>query len=154
MLIDVSYFTKGIRHIENASTAETPSNNSLAVNGAIEGYISLYQEAFLEEVCGCKAVAISESLNETDDNPYLPLINKLKEPFADYVFFHILRDGNAQATITGLVELKCANKYVSPIRRQVSVWNEMVKKMQKIASEFVELNISYNLLTTINAFNL
>ena len=153
MLIDVSYFTKGIRQIENASVADMPSQNSLAVNGAIEDYITLYQEAFLREVCGDKTPLIIESLN-TQDSEFQPLINKLKEPFADYVFFHILRDVNAQTTITGLVELKCANKYISPMRRQVSVWNEMAKKMQSLANEFVELNISYNLLTPINTLNL
>ena len=154
MLIDVSYFTAGIRHIENASVAEMPSQNSLAVNGLIEGYINQYQEEFIQEACGNKASLVMDSLNNDENTSLLPLINKLKEPFADYVYFHILRDANAQTTITGLVELKSANKYISPIRRQVIVWNEMVKKMRLLASEFVELNISYNLLTPINTFNL
>ena len=40
MLIDVSYFMSGPRHIENVSVAEMPSPQSLAVNEVINGYFS------------------------------------------------------------------------------------------------------------------
>ena len=149
MLIDVSYFTSGPRHIENASVAEMPSPNSLAVNEVINGYIKAFQSEFLHT-----AVGFSQS-------GYALLCEKLSEPFADYVFFHILRDMNTQATITGLVRLKCANEYISPIKRQVSVWNSMVKKNRLFVEwamsddcPFIGLKIQKNLLTPINTFNL
>ena len=52
MLIDVSYFTSGPRHIENASVAEMPSPNSLAVNEVINGYIKAFQSEFLHTAVG------------------------------------------------------------------------------------------------------
>ena len=50
----------------------------------------------------------------------ISVLEQLREPFANYVFYKILRDANSQATMTGLVRLKCANTYVAPLRRQVS----------------------------------
>ena len=50
MLIDVSYFTSGPRHIENASVAEMPSPQSLAVNEVINGYIKAFQTEFLHQM--------------------------------------------------------------------------------------------------------
>ena len=52
MLIDVSYFMSGPRHIENASVAEMPSPNSLAVNEVINGYIKAFQSEFLHTAVG------------------------------------------------------------------------------------------------------
>ena len=43
MLIDVSYFMSGPRHIENVSVVEMPSPQSLAVNEVINGYIKAFQ---------------------------------------------------------------------------------------------------------------
>ena len=77
------------------------------------------------------------------------------------MFFHILRDMNTQATITGLVRFKCANEYISPIKRQVSVWNSMVKKnrlfVESAMSDYCPFNglkSQKNILTPINTFNL
>lgn len=39
MLIDVSYFVSGPRHIQNASMSKTAGADSLAVRGHIEAYI-------------------------------------------------------------------------------------------------------------------
>lgn len=183
-LIDVSYFTSGPRQIQNASTAQMPLQASIAVNDAIEGYIKAYQNEFLLDIVGRRLAGhITDYLDmldqEKDDlkdeaqdtsetepvaglsvSPYETICRKIREPFADYVFFHILRDMNTQATITGLVRLKCANDYVAPIQRQVSIWNDMVKKNKEFvhwaSSEECNLNvvISANLLTPINAFNI
>ena len=91
---------------------------------------------------------------------YAVLCEKLCEPFADYVFYHILRDANTQATITGLVRLKCANEYVAPLKRQVSTWNSMVEKNKQFVEWAMsndcpfDVQITKNFLTPINAFNL
>ena len=75
-------------------------------------------------------------------------------------FYHILRDANTQATITGLVRLKCANEYVAPLKRQVSTWNSMVEKNKQFVEWAMsndcpfDVKITKNLLTPINAFNL
>lgn len=100
--------------------------------------------------------------NHIEINPtYDPICTQLCDSFADYVFFKILRDSISQATITGVVRLKSANDYVSPIRRQVSVWNAMVEKHM----HFVEwcdttdchlsgITTDSNMLTKINTLNL
>lgn len=180
MLIDVSYFISGPRQIENASVAEMPEPNSLAVNEAINGYITEFQPEFLRSAVGTdlsraitdylkiieqekeEASEEAEVLEEKEaESGYGILCGKLREPFADYVFYHILRDANTQSTIKGLVRLKCANEYVAPIRRQVSIWNSMVKKNQLFVEwamsddcPFTGIRIEKNLLTPINIFNL
>lgn len=181
MLIDVSYFTSGPRHIENASVAEMPSPQSLSVNEVINGYIKAFQPEFLRNVVG---VSLSREitdylelieresediLNEVDilkekeepQSGYAVLCEKLSEPFADYVFYHILRDANTQSTITGLVRLKCANEYVAPFKKQVGTWNSMVEKNKQFVEwamsddcPFTGMKINRNLLIHINTFNL
>lgn len=174
MLIDISFFTSGPRHIQNASVAKIPDQNSLAVNESINSYIKEFQTKFLLGIVGRNlASAIVDYFEIIDqekeevleeekevESGYSVLCKKLQEPFADYVFFHILRDMNTQATITGLVRLKCANEYVSPIKKQVSTWNSMVDK-NRLFVEWASsddcpfsVKIEKNLLTPINAFNL
>ena len=89
------------------------------------------------------------------------ICDQLKESFADYVFFHILRNMNTQSTMTGLVRLKCANEYVAPIRRQVGIWNSMADK-NRLFSEWCKssecttsgISIDPDMLTYINCLNL
>lgn len=183
MLIDVSYFLYGPRHIANASLAKLPTQDSIAVNDAIIGYINEFQPQFLtcmlgrklaKEVTDYLELLEQEKLNPEDSNQdeavtevatvegskYEPLCKMLRDSFANYVFFYILRDANTQATMKGLVQLKCDNTYISPIRRQVCIWNDMVNKNK----EFVKwassgecpftVSIDSNLLTPINTFNL
>lgn len=154
MLIDCSYFLEGPRHIQNATAegsgpepmsvlpGKMPMNNSVAVNKTIEAYIAEFQEEFLKrmlgETIGNKAhtylVALEEDERPCHKPSYDDVLERLKVPFADYVFFHILRDSNTQSTVTGLVRLKCANTYVAPIRRQVTVWNSMVDRNRLFVS--------------------
>ncbi len=141
MLIDSSYFTKGSRHILNASVDKPamPNYNSVDVNGVIEGYIVEYQEEYLTAMLGHteghRVNAYLVCLDEEEDREHIrnldAVCDQLRESFADYVFFKMLRDMNTQSTVTGLVRLKCANEYVSPIRRQVSAWNAMVDKNRR-----------------------
>ena len=110
MLIDVSYFMSGPRHIENVSVAEMPSPQSLAVNEVINGYIKAFQPEFLRNVVG--------------------------------------------------VTLSHAITYVAPLKRQVSTWNSMVEKNKQFVEWAMsndcpfDVQITKNLLTPINAFNL
>lgn len=172
MLIDCSYFTKGSRHIINASLGtndSVPNPNSVEVNIAIEGYIEEHQEMFLIRMLGR---ALGNRVNsylvclDDEEEPKHSvgidtICDHLKESFADYVFFHILRDMNTQSTMTGLVRLKCANEYVAPIRRQVSIWNSMADK-NRLFSEWCKssectapgISIDSDMLTYINCLNL
>lgn len=174
MLIDVSYFTSGPRHIMNATANASPNQNQLSVNKAIMGYVRHYQMAFLCEMLGdALALQLNDYMAEKDaaenDNlafevneGYEVLLSKLRESFADYVFFYILRDASTQATDRGLVIWKNENEVVSPISRQVSVWNEMVKRNIRFkawasvqsATPYSLAVVSDNMVTRINPFNL
>lgn len=174
MLIDCSYFTKGSRHILNASLG-TPGNctlpnaNAVEVNETIEAFISEHQEEYLVNVLGSvlghKVNAYLVCMEEDESPKHIDSIDALcehlRDSFADYVFFHILRDTNTQSTITGLVRLKCANEYVAPIRRQVNVWNSMVNKHRLFAEWCLSsdcpisgITISADMLEKINVLNL
>ena len=169
MLIDVSYFVSGPRHIQNASTSKTAGADSLAVNGHIEAYIKELLSVFLEAMLGEKEagyamdyldMADDEENEGTEPSKYEIVCDKLKEPFADYVLFNILRDASSQATITGNVRLKCANEYVSPIKAQVIAWNRMVDANVKFilwarqGNCPIPLETQTNMLNRINQFNL
>jgi hypothetical protein len=90
------------------------------------------------------------------------LCSRLRESFADYVYYKILADGSEQATVTGLVRLKSANTQVgSPINRQVTVWNMMVERNRRFAEwassgrcPYVGIKTSSKMLTKINNMNL
>jgi hypothetical protein len=181
MIIDVTSFTSGPRQIENAAVPQKTANH-IAVAGRINGYIELLQSEFLRKVAGkplCDEIdaysrvehraVVEENTQEGSGNQAVEvaetderlerLISLLKEPFADYVFFHMLRDMNRQATITGLVQLKCANSYVSPLDKGVQTWNHMADELRYFASEAELLNvegvtIDKNMLTYINNLNL
>jgi len=172
MLIDCSYFAKGPRHILNATMGtadEMPNPNAAEVNAAILAYIDEYQEQFLSEMLGHsignKVYNYLVCQEEDEKPPHVKsmeaVCERLREPFADYVFFHILRDINTQTTITGLVMLKCANAYVSPLSRQVNVWNAMVDKnrifegwCQSEDCQLKGITVSKNMTTKINILNI
>lgn len=171
MLIDCSYFTVGSRRILNAAVGSKgtfPDANAIEVNAAIEAYISENQELFLMKMLGHslgnKVHTYLISLDEGGQKRlevFDALCERLSESYADYVFYRILRDSNSQATATGLVRLKCANEYVSPIRKQTAVWNNMVEKNRNFAlwaaSEECKLkgvSVSEEMITMINIFNL
>ena len=173
MLIDCSYFTEGPRHILNAgqtsAMGRVPSADGQAVNEAIKGYIKTYQSVFLQGVLGMPvACTVTEYLKHIEGNEDAEhdtgmdrLIERLREPFANYVFFKILGDANTQASMKGLVMLKSANTYVAPIKRQVKAWNEMVDMLKPFdgwcrygGCTIPGITISKNFLTKINSLNL
>lgn len=165
MLIDVSYFTAGPREILNATLGKGTTKE----NAVIENYIAEYQEEFLCRVLGEEVgKSVQKYLDDLDCDPEADtdknmeaLCAKLRKPFADYVFFYILRDSGQTATITGLVRLKVANQYVEPIVRQVSTWNRMANSLNIFAEWFDNgecpisgITIDEYLLEPINRFNL
>lgn len=168
MLIDCSYFVDGPRHIQNATLGKMPNPNAEEVNAAITAYIKMFQWPFLKAAVGISVAenvtSYLEVLEEDEkgrDADLDMVVEQLREPFANYVFFKILRDGNSQATMTGLVRLKCANDYVAPIRRQVSTWNDMVDMIADFSAwcqssdcHVPGIVTDSNVLTKINILNL
>lgn len=168
MLIDHTYFTHGFRHIQNASLGSRPNPNAAEVVSVIDAYIDEEQERFLtlalSERVGNKVHTYLVCRDEGDEvrNDAIEMVcDKLREAFADYTFYRILRASNTQATITGLVKLKNANEYASPVQRQVMAWNSMVERMRKFAvwsatdeCPLKGISVDVNLTTKINALNL
>lgn len=172
MLIDCSYFIDGPRHIQNATLCtpgKMPNPNAEEVNAAIDAYIKQYQKPFLKGVVGAPVAGaiisylklIDMDENEERDVDLDMVIEQLREPFSNYVFYKILRDANSQATMTGLVRLKCANDYVAPIRRQVFAWNDMVDMIADFSTwakstdcHVPGITTASNFLSKINALNL
>ena len=165
MLLDVSYFTKGARRIQNASFNDRMKADSGAVNSVIDSYIENYQHRFLSAVVGEKEAGYIEDYleiadSEGSESKYKEICDRLREPFADYVMFYILRDSNIQKTVTGSVKLKSANTSVSTIRAQVNVWNDMVGKnldFIRWAREGrcpIDLVTETQMLNKINQFNI
>ena len=168
MLIDCSYFVSGPRQIQNATLGKLPNVHAETVNEAIKTYIRMFQWPFLKGVLGSHCATILnkylkqiENSDEEHDEDLDMIIEQLNEPFANYVFYKILRDVNDQATMTGLVHLKCANEYVSPIRRQVSIWNDMVDMIEDFSvwcksseCRLSDISTDSNFLTKINVLNL
>ena len=108
MLIDVSYFMSGPRHIENVSVAEMPSPQSLAVNEVINGYIKAFQPEFLRNVVG---VTLSQAITD-----YLELIEREKEDSSDEVDISEEKEA-PQSGYAVLCEKLCCLLYTSPSPR-------------------------------------
>lgn len=161
MLIDVTSFTSGPRQVENA-VEEPKTANQVAVSERIKGYIAFFQPVFIRRAVGCVVGTEIEKYldgHDEEDNEKEYIIQLLKEPFAEFVFFYMLRDMNVQPTITGLVKLKCANDYASTIDKGVQAWNRMVDGLNLFAKGVEGLGvegviIDDDMLTYINAFNL
>lgn len=163
MLIDVSFFISGPRHIMNAVSNTVPNANNSAVNNAIMGYIKNYQKSFLCGMLGMDlGIKVDKYILAKDDgsseinNEYEDLCERLQESFADYVFFYILRNANREMMISGLVMLKNANSYISPLDKGVEVWNEMVQK-NIVFNDYAStkgIDVDKNLITPINPFNI
>lgn len=165
MLIDVSYFTAGPRQILNATLGKGTTKE----NAVIEQYIAESQWEFLRGAVGEEAAA--ELLTHLEGRPadsgatdgaaIEAVCARLREPFADFVFFRVLRDSGQTATITGLVRLKGANQYVEPVVRQVTAWNRMAEGMSRFVAwarsgrcPIANTQTDPYLLEHINRFNL
>lgn len=162
MLIDVSFFISGPRRIVNAVSNTTPNANNTAVNSAIMGYIKHYQKDFL---CGMLGFDLGSKVDKyikskdegaDIDEEYEDICSRLQESFADYVFFYILRNANREMTISGLVSLKSANSYISPLDKEVEVWNEMVQRNIEFKNyaNSKGIVVNKNFITPINPFNI
>lgn len=168
MLIDVSYFTEGPRHIQDAPIGNRPDPNAEAVRDGIEAYICAYQEPFLVRMLGASLgnkvhsyLVCQDEGDKIKVNSIEEVCAKLRESFADYVFYYIIQENNTQATMTGIVRLKCANDYVAPIGRQVMVWNRMVDRNRLFAQwcnteecSLTGISTDGDMLTKINTLNI
>ena len=160
MLIDTTYFLDGYRQIQNATSVHDelrPDNQ--AVNASINAYIARYQGVFLDKAVGkvfAQSLLAYAELDEAErtDEEMNYILDAIREPLADFVYYKIVRDAGEYTTKTGVIRLKGANTALSPVMRQVTAWNEMVDKMQAIVAEVVaytvEIVVESDLLTKIH----
>lgn len=173
LLIDAQYFTTGPRHIYNVALGVLPPvkvgsapAGVVEVLSFIESYIRNLQPVFLRQLLGREnALLVKGYLDALEDGAegtkaFDEICEWLKEPFADYVFYHFLADANYRATITGTVVLKSDNRVVSPATRQAQAWNRMVDNVREFtqwaSSEgciLKEIVTDSDLLTKINSLN-
>lgn len=166
MLIDSYFFTKYPRKITNLTMGSNASPLYQEVRdfvgNFIHTYVPLYLSDLFGEEWGAKVLehTINPSLHE-DTKELDDLCQMLKEPCADYVFFYLLRETIADATMCGLLMSKTGEAHVTPIRKQTDTWNRMVKAHEKVKEwlsakkeYFKGIKVSENILTPINIFNL
>ena len=159
-LIDCSYFTIGPLQIENAGVTDDLDNNAVAVQEAIQGYIEHYQGEFLRKMLGDTLAATVETHLSTNgiDAKLEGLCDRLRQPFAHYVYFKMVGDVNQTMTVTGLMRIKSANDNQPPRQRMVSVWNDMVALNRQFVkwADTSDYEVFYhvNMVTPINQFNI
>ena len=152
MIIDSSYFTKGRRSIFNATSTglKEMKPQSLAVNKVITDFIDQYSERFLYRVLGGE---LAEELLADDggDEKMVNLFDALKEAWADYVMYHILRYSGQKLTIDGVVEIKSANTIISPAVYQANVWNDMVDQLRVFCVKYPSIRVDQCFLQKISS---
>ncbi len=159
-LIDCSYFQNGPLQIENAGVTDDLDNNAVAVQEAIQGYIEHYQGEFLRKMLGDTLAATVETHLSTNgiDSKLEGLCDRLRQPFAHYVYFKMVGDVNQTMTVTGLMRIKSANDNQPPRQRMVSVWNDMVALNRQFVkwADTSDYEVFYhvNMVTPINQFNI
>lgn len=167
MIIDSSYFTKGIRHIQNCTvhadkdgaTMASVKPEAIAANAMIEGYIEQYQHRFMVSVFGREVADALEAYAEQGEeviSDYDAVLKNISDALADWVMYWFLRGASQQATSLGVTVFDNANKVANPASRQAEVWNDMVDELRAF-SEWavngtnVNVSIEQDMLTKITA---
>ena len=152
MIIDTSYFTKGRRAIYNATSLglEETKPNSVAVNKLITDFIEQYSPVFLNRALGGE-LAKKMLADDGGDEDTVSVFDALKEAWADYIMFHILRYSGQRSTVDGVVELKSANTIISPAVYQANVWNDMVDQLRVFCVKFPLIRVDQCFLQKISS---
>lgn len=159
MIIDKSYFTKGILLIEGITMGDTLIDK--AKSERIADFIDTYESEYLSELLGYDlseeyiAYLSQESeVIEKWDN----LTAKLKafrvSPIACYVFYWLVRNNQTQATQIGVTKADSDNEVSTPNMKLVQAWNNGVSSnlrlVKWLSDNQYDFHCSRNLLTPIN----
>lgn len=143
MIIDSSYFTKGLTKVQDATVPATEEGatlaslkpDAMAVNDLLMGYIEQYQHRFLSKLFGeSLATEFEEYAEQTEEHDPAKedMLSRVKPALACYVLYYFLRGTSQQSTAIGVTAFENANKKVSPASRQAAVWNEMVDRLREL----------------------
>lgn len=161
MIIDYTFFQDGLLQVEGAMALAAPSPTNEGIAHRIESFIEQYEPEYL-----CKL--LGEELHEDFlDNGDSALWEEFKgmlvtdngitkvSPIANYVYFFLVRNGQDTATVNGV--RKDGENLVSPQRKMVWAWNDMVQRNRKLykwlCMNFRNVQTEQEMLETINEFN-
>lgn len=178
MLVDYTFFQGGILDIEGAVlNVDTASDTNHAIVDSLQSFVMEYEGEYLEKLLGEKLyMEFSEYLEHRGEDPeerWENLIRRLvvkrseggnevsRSPIANYIYFYYLRHNHTQASITGVKADGDDGRLVSPERKMIFAWNEMVKMNGKLIgwlrdnrSNYPGLVFDMELLQTINSFGI
>lgn len=169
MIINSSYFTKGLRKVQDATapassegaTLASLKPDAMAVNAMLDEYIEEYQHRFMRGVFGEKLATELEDYagqgqTEAVVQEYEDMLDHVRTALADYVLYWYLRGTNQQASALGVTVFENKNRNADPSDRQAAVWNDMVDELRSLrewASENspLSLSVEMSMLTKISA---
>lgn len=171
MMIDGTFFQDGMLCIEGVAVNDiTPDATNAAIKSALEACIGQYEPEYLEGLLGEKLCDEFTGYLSSDreEERWERLKEKLirtapfpRSPIANYVYFHFLRNNDSAATITGVKKDEDDGALVSPERKMIFAWNDMVRQNEKIARFMLDNMPDYegweldeDLLTPINSFGI
>lgn len=179
MLVDYTFFQGGILNIEGAVlNTDSASETNRAIVDSLQAFVMEYEQEYLEKLLGEelyeKFSSYIENGKEPSEKRWDDLIDRLvvkrndgekalsKSPIANYIYFHYLRHNHTQATITGVKADGDDGRLVSPERKMIFAWNDMVEMNRRLVGWLEEnrrliypgLVFDEELLETINPFGI
>lgn len=160
MMIDYTFFQDGLLMVDGAMALATPSPTNEAIISRIEWYIKRYEPEYLCKLLGEELY--NDFLAHREEDAWKAFGGMMADasvkisPIANYVYFFLVRDSHATATING-VKKDGEENLVSPQRKMVRAWNDMVEHNRRIYSwlcrTFHKVQTDQELLEPINEFN-
>ena len=163
MMIDYTFFQDGLLRVDGALALAAPSPTNEALRGFIESFIDRYEPEYLCKLLGEELYNDFLAFEEGDESEYSKEWDEFKSlvvkgknsPIANYVYFFMLRHANSTATFSG-VKVDGEN-LVSPQRKMIFAWNDMVNQNIKIYSwlckKFKKVYSEQELFEIVNEFN-
>lgn len=161
MIIDYTFFQDGLLQVEGAMALAAPSPTNEGIAHRIESFIEQYEPEYLCKLLGEK---LYEDFLDNGDSALweefkgmLVTDNGITKvsPIANYVYFFLVRNGQDTATVNGV--RKDGENLVSPQRKMVWAWNDMVQRNRKLykwlCMNFRNVRTEQEMLETINEFN-
>lgn len=163
MITDYTFFQDGLLRVDGALALATPSPTNEAIAGRINSFIERYEPEYLCKLLGEKLYSDfllydkGESVNDWEG--FMGVLVKgstyKTSPIANYVYFHLLRASHTDATMNGVKGDGDDGKRVSPERKMVFAWNDMVQQNRQIykwleKANYKDWDMDCELLETIN----
>ena len=167
MIVDYTFFQDGLLRVDGALALATPSPTNEAIAGRIDSFIERYEPEYLSLLLGEElyndflAYERGESVNDWDG--FMGVLVKgdtyKTSPIANYVYFHLLRANHADATINGVKIDGDNGTLVSPERKMIFAWNDMVQQNRMLyrwleKANFKNWDMDCELLETLSTLGI